>query len=206
MAALAEIVMRKLLDAPASQWEPLGTAMGRAFDAREALAWSKDPQVASVLAERRWDGAFPAHAGDFYFNSEFEYAAKNGRGIRRVYDHRVRIGPDGSGRVTTLLTLTNTEPPDPAFNNSTLAYHTIYGPEGGRPRHHRLGRLQLQGARAGRPPGRRLVQGRGALGRPDDAHRHLGRAQPGHSCARTAIGSTRCDGGTCPTTPATSST
>jgi hypothetical protein len=131
VAALAEVVMRKLLDAPASQWEPLATAMGRAFDAREALAWSKDPQVASVLAERKWDGAFPAHAGDFYFNSEFEYAAKNGRGIRRSYDHRVKIGPDGSGRVTTTLTLTNTEPPDPALNNSTLAYHTVYGPEGG---------------------------------------------------------------------------
>ncbi|MGH9231078.1 MAG: DUF4012 domain-containing protein, partial [Acidimicrobiales bacterium] len=43
VAALAEVVMRKLLEAPASQWEPLGSAMGKAFDAREALAWSTDP-------------------------------------------------------------------------------------------------------------------------------------------------------------------
>ncbi|MGI8807526.1 MAG: DUF4012 domain-containing protein [Acidimicrobiales bacterium] len=130
VAALAEIVMRKLLDAPASQWEPLGRAMGEAFDAREAVAWSTDPAVASVLAERRWDGALPAHDGDFFFNSEFEYAAKNGRGIRRAYDHHVAVNAQGDARVTTKLTITNTEPSDPNGNASTLAYLTIYGPEG----------------------------------------------------------------------------
>lgn len=130
VAAVAEVVMRKLLDAPASQWEPLGRAMGQAFDAREAMAWSTTPEVASVLRERNWDGAFPAQAGDFFFNSEFEYAAKNGRGIRRIYDHDVVLRPDGSARVTTHLTVTNTEPPNSFGNASTLAYLTIYGPEG----------------------------------------------------------------------------
>lgn len=129
VGVVAEAVVRKLLDAPATQWEPLGRAMGQAFDAREALAWSKDPAVQSVLAERRWDGDFPAFAGDFSFNSEFAYASKNGRGIRRVYDHHVAVRPDGSARVTTTLTVTNTEPPE-AVNTSTLAYMTIYGPEG----------------------------------------------------------------------------
>ena len=130
VGVVAEIVLRKLLDAPASQWEPLGQAMGQAFDAREAVAWSADPAVASVLAERKWDGAFPSHTGDFFFNSEFEYVAKNGRGIRREYDHHVAVRPDGSARITTKLTLTNTEPPDPFTNASTTAYMTIYGPEG----------------------------------------------------------------------------
>lgn len=130
VAALAETVMRRLLDAPARQWEPLGRAMGKAFSAREALAWSSDPQVATALAERGWDGAFPAHDGDFFYNSEFQYAAKNGRGIRRVYDHTVALGADGAARVTTTITITNTEAPGPA-NASTLAYLTIYGPEGG---------------------------------------------------------------------------
>ena len=130
VGAVAEAVLRKLLDVPASQWEPLGRVMGQAFDAREALAWSADPTVAKALAERGWNGEFPAHAGDFYFNSEFEYAAKNGRGIRRVYDHHVGVRPDGSARITTKLTLTNTDPPDPFSNASTTAYLTIYGPEG----------------------------------------------------------------------------
>lgn len=130
VAVLAETVMRKLLDAPASQWEPLGRAMGQAFDAREAMAWSTDPLVASTLAERGWDGAFPVHAGDFFYNSEFAYLSKNGRGIRRAYDHRVELKPDGGARITTKLTLTNTEPPDPFGNASSLAYLTIYGPEG----------------------------------------------------------------------------
>jgi len=130
VAALAETVIRRLLDAPASQWEPLGRALGRAFDAREALAWSRNPKLAGALNERGWDGAFPAHKGDFFYNSEFQYAAKNGRGIRRTYDHKVALAADGSARVTTDITITNTEPPGP-LNASTLAYLTIYGPEGG---------------------------------------------------------------------------
>lgn len=130
VAAVAEVVMHKLLDAPASQWEPLGRAMGEAFDAKEALAWSTDPLVGSVLAERGWNGAFPAHTGDFFFSSEFAYIAKNGRGIRRVYDHHVDLRPDGGARITTQITITNTQPFDPSANASTLAYLTIYGPEG----------------------------------------------------------------------------
>ena len=131
VAAVAETVMRKLLDAPASQWESLGRVVGEAFTAREALAWSADPQVARTLAERGWDGAFPSTDGDFFFNSEFQYIAKNGRGIRREYDHRVVLNADGSARITTTLTVTNTLPPDPLSNASTLAYLTIYGPKGG---------------------------------------------------------------------------
>jgi hypothetical protein len=122
--------MHKLLDAPASQWGPLGQAMGQAFDARQALAWSADPAVAATLAQRHWDGAFPAPAGDFAYNAEFEYVAKNGRGLRRSYDHHVSINPDGSGRTTTTVTITNTEPPDPFGNASSLAYVTVYGPAG----------------------------------------------------------------------------
>jgi hypothetical protein len=129
VAVVAEAVMRKMLDAPASKWEPLAQAMGQAFDAREALGWSHDEQVQRALADRGWDGAFPAVPGDFVYNSEFQYVAKNGRGIRRAYDHHVALRPDGSARITTTLTVTNTLPPD-HLNASTLAYLTIYGPQG----------------------------------------------------------------------------
>ena len=130
VAIVAETVMQRLLEAPSSQWEQLSAAMGQAFDAREAVAWSKDAQVADALAARKWDGAFPAFNGDFFFNSEFAYASKNGRGIRRTYDHHVGLRPDGSAQVVTRMTITNTEPRQRAFNESTLAYHTIYGSEG----------------------------------------------------------------------------
>jgi hypothetical protein len=130
VAVLAETVMQRLLQAPSSQWEQLGRAMGQAFDAREAVAWSKDVQVADALATRKWDGAFPAFTGDFFFNSEFAYASKNGRGIRRTYDHHVGVRPDGAAQIVTRLTITNTESSQTAYNESTLAYHTIYGPEG----------------------------------------------------------------------------
>ncbi len=132
VAAVAETVMQRLLEAPSSKWEPLGRAMSEAFDAREAVAWSTDEQVATALADREWDGAFPSFTGDFFFNSEFAYASKNGRGIRRAYDHHVELRPDGSARITTTVTITNTEPAEEALNESTLAYHTIYGPEGAR--------------------------------------------------------------------------
>nr|MBA3303124.1 DUF4012 domain-containing protein [Acidimicrobiia bacterium] len=129
VAVVAETIMQKLLEAPASQWEPLGSVMGQAFDAREALAWSTDPQVTAALADRGWDGRFRSTDGDFFYNSEFSYAAKNGRGIRRTYDHNVALRADGSARVTTTVTVTNTLPPDP-LNASTLAYLTLYGPKG----------------------------------------------------------------------------
>jgi hypothetical protein len=129
VAVVAETVMRKLLDAPASQWEPLGQAMGKAFEAKQAMAWSTDAKVAQTLADRHWDGAFPSQDGDFLFNAEFEYAAKNGRSIHRAYDHHVTVNPDGTARITTTVTITNTAPADP-LNNSTLAYLTMYGPEG----------------------------------------------------------------------------
>jgi hypothetical protein len=86
--------------------------------------------VAKSLAERHWDGAFPAQTGDFFFDSEFEYQAKNGRAIRRSYVHNVALNPDGSARIVTTVTITDTEPPDPQGNASTLAYLTLYGPEG----------------------------------------------------------------------------
>jgi len=129
VAVVAETVMHKLLDAPASQWEPLGQAMGKAFEAKQAMAWSADAQVEKTLADRHWDGAFPAQAGDFVFNSEFAYASKNGHGIRRTYDHHVAVNPDGTARITTTVTITDPAPADP-MNNGTLAYLTMYGPEG----------------------------------------------------------------------------
>ena len=88
--------------------------------------------MTAALAARNWDGAFPAFTGDFFFNSEFAYASKNGRDIRRTYEHDVALRPDGSARITTKLTITNPAPPEEALNESTLAYHTIYGPEGAR--------------------------------------------------------------------------
>ena len=132
VAAVAEVVLKRLLEAPSSKSEPLGRAMGQAFDAREAVAWSADEQVTAALADRNWDGAFPSFTGDFFFNSEFAFASKNGRGIRRAYDHDVALRPDGSARVTTKMTITNTEQAEARFNDSTFAYHTIYGPEGAR--------------------------------------------------------------------------
>ena len=132
VAAVAEVVMQRLLEAPSSKWEALGRAMGQAFDAREAVAWSTDEQVTKALADRHWDGAFPHFTGDFFFNSEFAFASKNGRDIRRAYNHDVALRPDGSARITTTMTVTNPAPAEEVFNESTFAYHTIYGPEGAR--------------------------------------------------------------------------
>ncbi len=201
VAAVAEAVMQKLLEAPASQWEPLGQAMGQAFDAREALAWSSDPVVARALTERRWDGAFPAFTGDFFYGSEFAYASKNGRGLRRVFDHRVDLRPDGGARITTQITITNTGPPGTCEPELARLHHGLRA-DGRRARRGGLGPLRLQGADAGRSPGHGMVQGRSPERRPDHAEGGVGRAQPGHQGVRRAVGATTSSGCTCPTTPA----
>ncbi len=130
LAVLADIVVQRLLAAPASSWGELGQAAAEGFDAREAMVWSTDGDVADAVARREWDGVLPQAAGDFFFQAEFEYSAKNGRGLERTYGHQVELRPDGSGRVTTDITIANTQPFDPSFNIDSLSFITIYGPEG----------------------------------------------------------------------------
>lgn len=129
LSSLAEVVMRQLLAAPSSKWQAIGEAVGQGFAAREAMAWSSDPQVTATLARRAWDGVLPAGPGDFFYNGEFAYAAKIDRGLQRTFDHHVEVRADGSGRVTTTMTLTNTRDPSP-LNAGSLSYVTFYGPQG----------------------------------------------------------------------------
>lgn len=127
IGVLAETVLEKVLTAPSSQFKSLGAVLGQAFDAREAMAWSADRDVGADLARRHWDGAVPTGPGDFFLNGEIEYYAKNGRGIRRIFDHHVEIHPDGSARITTQITmLPRNSDVDQAFHS----YIVLYGPRG----------------------------------------------------------------------------
>jgi hypothetical protein len=130
LVALAPVVLDRLLNAPASSWEALGQAVGEGFRQREAMAWSRDDEVANSLTTNRWDGSFPATTGDFFYETDFEYAAKNGRGLRRAYQHAVTLSADGSGEVTTKIQVTNTQPAAPVVNVSSLSYVVVYGPAG----------------------------------------------------------------------------
>ncbi|MDQ4133729.1 MAG: DUF4012 domain-containing protein [Actinomycetota bacterium] len=129
VASLAQVVMQKMLDAPASQWEPLAEAMAASFTAREAMAWATDPQVTTALADRGWDGVLPRTSGDFFYNGEFSFVAKANRGLRREFDHHVELRDDGSARITTVMTVTNTRP-RALLNAGTPVFVTVYGPEG----------------------------------------------------------------------------
>lgn len=130
LSPLGQAVMSKLLDAPSAQWRSLGSAVAKAFAARQLLVWSHDDVVQSTLVKRTWDGLLPATDGDFFYDGEFEYGAKNGRGLKRTFDEAVAINADGSARVTTTLTIDNTEGPSPV-NDNVLTYYTLYGPTGG---------------------------------------------------------------------------
>lgn len=129
LSPLGEAVMTKLLSAPSAQWRGLGTAIAKAFSARELLVWSRDAAVESTLVDRGWTGVLPATAGDFFYDSEFEYGAKNGRGLERTFAHEVALHADGSARITTTVTVDNTEGPGPN-NDNVLTYYTLYGPPG----------------------------------------------------------------------------
>jgi hypothetical protein len=126
---LAEVVVQRLLELPASRWEPLGKAMALGFDAREAMAWTTDELVNEALARRRWDGVLPVTAGDFHYQAEFAFESKNSRGLRRAFTHDVELRPDGSALVTTAVTVTNSQPRGP-YNPDLLRYITVYGPSG----------------------------------------------------------------------------
>lgn len=129
---LAHIVVQHVLDAPASRWDRLARAIGRGLDAREAMAWSNRPVMQQALVARAWDGTLPNVPGDFFYEGEFEYLAKNGRGLHRTFDHSVVLHADGSARVTTKVTIANTEPPNTGghLNIDSLSFVTVYGPNG----------------------------------------------------------------------------
>lgn len=129
LSPLGQAVMSKLLAAPASEWRALGQAVDQSFTARDLVVWSNDPAVQSVLAARNWDGALPATTGDFFDDSEFEYGAKNGSGLKRTFVDDVTINADGSGEVSTTITVDDTEAASPV-NNNPLTYYTLYGPAG----------------------------------------------------------------------------
>lgn len=131
---LADAVVRKMLDTPARKWDALAKALGAAFDAREGVAFSQDKNVETAIADRRWDGTLPNVPGDFVFASEFANTAKNGRSLRRVFDHKVTLRADGTGTVETTMTIRNTAPPSATglLNIDSLAYITMYGPFSGR--------------------------------------------------------------------------
>jgi len=134
LVELVHVVVQRLLDAPASKWDPLARAIGEGFRAREAMAWSHRPVIQSALVARGWDGTLPQVAGDFFSDAEFEYSAKNGDGLHRTFDHNVVLRADGSARITTRVTIANTLPPnygyDGTLNIDSLSFVTIYGPNG----------------------------------------------------------------------------
>lgn len=133
VAEAVRLSLERLLRAPASQWRDLARAAGDGLGRREALAWSAHEPVAAVLQGLGWDGGFLGADGDFAAPAEFEYSAKNGRGLHRTYVHQVALRPDGSARITTDITIANTRPADPVFNLDSLSYVVLYGPRGATP-------------------------------------------------------------------------
>jgi len=134
LVELVHVVVQKLLDAPAARWDPLAKAMGESFRTRDAMGWSNRPVIQHALTERAWDGTLPRTSGDFFYDSEFEYSAKNGGGLHRTFDHDVTLHADGSAQITTTITITNTLPPnygyDGTLNIDSLSFVTLYGPSG----------------------------------------------------------------------------
>ena len=129
VAELGDVIFSRLLEVPSSSLGGLAGAVGDAFAAREMMAWSTNPDVATTLGVRGWDGSFPKTTGDFFYNSEFSYAAKNGRGLRRTFNHEVTLRRDGSASITTTMRIANGEEFG-RFNISSLSYIVLYGPEG----------------------------------------------------------------------------
>ena len=187
VAVLAQAVMSKLFDAPASQWDKLAQAFGAAFGNREAMAWSTDAEVGRVLADRGWDGSVPVTTGDFVYPAEFEYAAKHGRELRpRLRPPRRppprRVGPHHHDREDRQLL--GSRPDAQPAGHPELHHHVRAGGGGVRP----VVRPPRRGRAVGRrPPRVRLVpqrrpphrgHGQGGVGRPGrrrpPARRHVG--------------------------------
>jgi len=128
IVVLARRMLRRAVRRP-GLWPRLAAQLVAGLDAREALAWSRDRDVRRALARRRWDGALPRVRGDFFYAAEFAYPTKNGRDLRRRFDHDVALRADGSARVTTTVTIHNAS----RLGYPLQTYIAIYGPAGALP-------------------------------------------------------------------------
>ena len=127
----AAAVLNRALAEPQSKWKDIAIALGKGFDHREAMVWSPDASLAKSLHERDWDGTLPQGVGDFFYNAEFSFGAKNGRALKRSFDHHVVLHKDGSAVVTTTISVTNSTPRD-RLNPTSMVYTIAYGPTGAR--------------------------------------------------------------------------
>jgi hypothetical protein len=134
VAALAEATLKGALASKGSQWQKMAMALGQGFTNHEAMIWSTVPEIADQVAQRSWDRLVQPTLGDYHAEAEFEYEAKNGRSLRRSYDHVVVIEADGSAVITTTMTIANTAVTDTfsSYNIDSSSYVTIYGPSGAR--------------------------------------------------------------------------
>jgi hypothetical protein len=131
IAELAHAVLARMLTVHGDQWLDVATGLRTGLKQREAMVWSADAHVQSAIARLGWDGSLPTTTGDFYADAEWEYAAKNGSGLLRTFDHTVTLHADGSGSATTVMTLRDTYDAKHYANLDSLSYVTPYGPVGG---------------------------------------------------------------------------
>lgn len=127
---LAHVLLDRVLDAPTDELPDLLRAVSTGLIAGEGALWSRSAAVQTALRELGWDGSFPTAQGDFYADAEFALASKNGRALRRTFDHSVSLSADGSGASDTVMLLRNTMPYRPGINIDSSAYLTPYGPRG----------------------------------------------------------------------------
>jgi hypothetical protein len=132
IAHLAQAVLQTAVNAPAVKLPNLAEAFGAGLDSQEAALWLTASSRHADLAALGWEGAFQSRAGDYFADAEFAFVSKNGRGLRRTFDHRVTLNPDGSGTSQTVLTIRNTLPFEGGdYNDNPIYYLTPYGPRGG---------------------------------------------------------------------------
>ena len=131
LSVLAPLVLHKLVTEPASQWPKLGAAVADGFAKQQAMLWSSDKDVQTVVTAHRWDYTLLPSLSDFYADSEFEFKSKNGHKILRDFTHTVVIHPDGSAVATTVMKITDTDPVfNSGYNPGIGGYFTPYGPAG----------------------------------------------------------------------------
>ena len=127
VARLAHAIMERL-GARSTRLPALAQSLVRGLDAGEALVWTRHAAQQRTIAARGWEGSLPRTRGDFFYDSEFSYPAKNGRELRRTFDHRVDLRADGSAEITTTITIRNAN----KLGYPYRSYTTLYGPAGGR--------------------------------------------------------------------------
>ena len=112
-AALSQAVLQAVLEAPPGKLPALVQALRASLDQQHLLVWVPDPEAASFLARKHWDGGLLTAARDSLLLVDTDVVgSKQSQAVTRDASYALNLAEPTSPTASLKITYTNTSRPD----------------------------------------------------------------------------------------------